>query len=151
MTKPVDDGAEIRIDIPASVNLVTVVRMIVASAASAAGSLDGDRLDDLRWVTSEATTNAIQANMARFDDEASGPYGRVTMRCEVADEHVALEVADQGLGFATAPEVPEMTHPDRLLIEGGFGVPLMQHLTRGEMNFTSSADGTKLRLRVDRD
>ncbi len=151
MTESAADGAEIRIDIPASVNLVTVVRMIVASAASAAGSLDGDRLDDLRWVTSEATTNAIQANMSRFEDEATGPFGRVTMRCEVSDDHVALEVEDEGLGFATAPDVPDMTHPDRLLIEGGFGVPLMQHLTRGNMNFTSSNDGTRLRLRVNRE
>lgn len=151
MSESPADGAEVRIDIPASVNLVTVVRMIVASAASAAGSLDGDRLDDLRWVTSEATTNAIQANMSRFEDDQPGPFGRVSMRCRVAPDHVALEVSDEGPGFLAAPEVPDMTHPDRLLIEGGFGVPLMQHLTRGHIDFDATAEGTTVQLRVNRE
>jgi len=144
------DDAEVRIDIPASVDLVTVVRMIVASAASATGALEGDRLDDLRWVTSEAVTNAIEANMSRTADD-DGPFGRVSMECRVGRDFVELEVTDQGIGFEVEPIIPDMTHPDRLLIEGGFGVPLMRHLTRGNMEISSSAQGTTVELRVDRE
>ncbi len=141
----------VEIEIPSSVDLVTVVRMVIASAATAGGSLDGDRLDDLRWVTSEATTNAIQANQRQADDQDSDAVPRVMMRCEVGADFVELTVTDGGPGLSGTDDVPDMTHPDRLLLEGGFGVPLMQKLTRGEMEFTSSSEGTTLALRVNRD
>ncbi|MEM9892012.1 MAG: hypothetical protein AAF962_14200 [Actinomycetota bacterium] len=49
----------VEIEIPSRVDMVAVVRMIVAAATNAVDAIHGDRLDDLRWVTSEATTNAI--------------------------------------------------------------------------------------------
>lgn len=147
-----DDGYDrlIEIDIPSSVDMVTVVRMVVAAAATAVGSLDGDRLDDLRWVTSEATTNAIQANQRRADDEEMLAPPRVQMQCASGTDFVALTVVDRGNGIDDAPEIPEITHPDRLLIEGGFGVPLMKELTRGEMEYITGPEGTTLELRVER-
>lgn len=140
----------VEIDIPSSVDMVTVVRMVVAAAATAIGSLDGDRLDDLRWVTSEATTNAIQANQRRADDEEMPVTPRVRMQCAAGSDFVALTVVDGGNGIDDAPEIPEITHPDRLLIEGGFGVPLMKELTRGDMEYVTGPDGTTLELRVAR-
>ena len=148
----VDGSGEplIEIDIPSSVDMVTVVRMVVAAVATARGSLDGDRLDDLRWVTSEATTNAIQANQRRADDEEMPATPRVHMQCAPGSDFVALTVVDGGNGIDDAPEIPEITHPDRLLIEGGFGVPLMKELTRGAMEYITGPDGTTLELRVQR-
>ena len=49
----------VTIDLPSRLDLVTVVRMVVGEAASAAGCLKGDRLEDLRLVASEAVTNAL--------------------------------------------------------------------------------------------
>ncbi len=138
----------VEIDIPSSVELVTVVRMIVAAAANVAGALAGDRLDDLRWVTSEAFTNAIEANLVRAEEDQVAP-GRVHARCEITSDGIRLVVSDQGLGLPDADDLPHITHPDRLHIEGGFGVPLMQHLTRGQLEFTSTRTGTTLDLRVD--
>lgn len=132
----------IEIDIPSRTDLVTVVRMIVAAAASAVEALKGERLDDLRWVTSEATTNAIEAN------QIVGDGGRVHTRCEVGTDWVRLIVTDQGVGMPEVPEVPDMEHPDRLLLEGGFGVPLMQHLSSGAVVFSSSGEGTTVELEV---
>lgn len=130
------------IDIPARTDLVTVVRMVVAAAATAAGVLDGDRLDDLRWVTSEAVTNAIEA------DQRVSNHGRVRVTLRVGEDRVFLTVVDQGGGLPDLVDVPDMEHPDRLLIEGGFGVPLMQHLSSSEVQFTSTPEGTTVDLEL---
>ena len=131
----------IEIDIPSRVDLVAVVRMIVAAATNAVGALEGDRLDDLRWVTSEATTNAIQANQTVNGD------GRVVITCDVADGVVRLSVRDEGPGMPGHYEVPDITHPDRLLIEGAFGVPLMERLASA-CQFVSAATGTTVNMEL---
>ena len=132
----------IEIDIPSRTDLVTVVRMIVASAASAAEALGGDRMDDLRWVTSEATTNAIEANL-----KCDRP-GRVRTRCEIGSDWVRLLVVDEGPGMPELSDLPEIDHPERLLMEGGFGVPLMQHLSSGEVSFHSGPSSTTVELEL---
>lgn len=132
----------IEIDIPSRTDLVTVVRLIVDAAARAAGSLDGDRLDDLSWVTSEAVTNAIQAN------QRVATPGRVRAQCEVGPGWVSLVVADQGPGMDELDELPDMEHPDRLQLEGGFGVPLMKRLSSGEVVFHSTPEGTTVELEI---
>ncbi len=140
----------VEIDIPSSFELVTVVRMLVATAATASGSLHGDRLDDLRWVTSEAVTNAIQANHAKAEHSDQKP-ARVRARCVVGEDFVQLTVTDQGAGMPEEVIVPPIDHPDRLQIEGGFGVPLMRHLSRGDITFDSSAKGTTVCLELRQD
>lgn len=131
----------VEIEIPSRVDMVAVVRMIVAAATNAVEAIQGDRLDDLRWVTSEATTNAIQANLARND------HGRVVVRCEVASGLVRLSVSDEGVGFAPPAPAPEITDPERLLVEGAFGIPLMQHLS-SELSFHSGQQGTTVEMEL---
>lgn len=140
----------IEIDIPSSVELVTVVRMLVATAASASESLHGDRLDDLRWVTSEAVTNAIQANQSKVEENELQP-GRVRAYCEVRPGMVRLMVSDEGPGMPAEIEPPDMEDPDRLNLEGGFGVPLMRALSDGHLHFDSSPQGTTVRLELHQD
>lgn len=132
------------IDIPARTELVTVVRMVVAAAATASEVFGGDRLDDLRWVTSEAVTNAIEA------DQRVSTSGRVRVTLRIAADRVYLTVVDQGGGLPDLVDVPDIEHPDRLLIEGGFGVPLMQHLSSGDVQFTSTPEGTTVDLELHR-
>lgn len=131
----------VEIEIPSRVDLVAVVRMIVAAATNAVDAINGDRLDDLRWITSEATTNAIEANLASDSD------GRVVVRCEVASGSVRLSVSDQGEGFVSPSPVPEITDPERLLLEGAFGLPLMQHLSSA-CSFHSGHDGTTVEMEL---
>jgi len=115
--------------------------MIVNAATNAVDALHGDRLDDLRVVTSEATTNAIEANL-------TGPGGgRVAVSCFVDQGMVKLAVTDEGPGMPDDREVPDITHPDRLLIEGAFGVPLMQRLS-SDVHFESESTGTTVHLRI---
>lgn len=137
----VQGGGLIEIDIPSRVDLVAVVRMVVAAATNAVGALQGDRLDDLRWVTSEATTNAIQANLSANEG------GRVSVTCEVENGFVRLAVEDQGPGMPEQFAVPDITHPDRLQIEGAFGVPLMERLSSA-CSFVSAETGTTVRMEL---
>lgn len=131
----------VEIDIPSRVDLVAVVRMVVAAATNAVGALQGERLDDLRWVTSEATTNAIEANLSAAEE------GRVRITCEVGNGVVRLSVRDQGPGMPEHYEVPDITDPDRLLIEGAFGLPLMERLASA-CRFVSAATGTTVNMEL---
>ena len=135
------EGGVVEINIPSRVDLVAVVRMIVAAATNAVDALQGDRLDDLRWVTSEATTNAIEANLST--DE----HGRVLVTVEVDRGLVRLSVRDEGPGMPGPPDVPDITHPDRLLIEGAFGVPLMERLSSA-CSFVSAETGTTVQMEL---
>ncbi len=116
--------------------------MIIASSSSAADALVGDRLDDLRWVTSEATTNAIQANQNEL------PLGRVSIRAEVGRGIVRLTVSDEGPGMPEETPVPAIDEPERLDIEGGFGIPLMRTLSSAEVIFDSSPQGTTVQMEL---
>jgi anti-sigma regulatory factor (Ser/Thr protein kinase) len=147
-TDPIEVGSAglvetglVEIEIPSRVDLVAVVRMIVAAATSAVDAIHGDRLDDLRWITSEATTNAIEANMARDDG------GRVVVKCEVGDGLVRLAVSDEGPGMPEPSVVPDIADPERLLIEGAFGIPLMQHLSSA-LSFHTGHDGTTVEMEL---
>jgi anti-sigma regulatory factor (Ser/Thr protein kinase) len=138
---PLPSHGIVEIDIPSRVDLVAVVRMVVAAATNAVGALQGERLDDLRWVTSEATTNAIEANLSK------GNGGRVSVSCEVGNGVVRLSVRDQGPGMPEQYEVPDITHPDRLLIEGAFGLPLMERLATA-CQFVTAATGTTVNMEL---
>lgn len=135
--------AVIEVEIPSRVDLVAVVRMVVAAASSAVDALHGDRLDDLRVVVSEATTNAIEANLLR-----GGPDGRVLVRCEAQPGLVRLRVCDEGVGMPDALDViPAMSDPERLDLEGGFGIPLMRQLS-DSAKFSTGPDGTVVSLEI---
>jgi anti-sigma regulatory factor (Ser/Thr protein kinase) len=136
------ETALVEIEIPSRVDMVAVVRMIVAAATNAIDAIHGDRLDDLRWVTSEATTNAIEANLTKGD-----VGGRVLVRCEVASGLVRLTVSDEGPGMPPPAPLPDMTDPERLLTEGAFGIPLMHHLSSA-LSFHSGNRGTTVEMEL---
>lgn len=137
--------AVIEVEIPSRVDLVAVVRMVVAAASNAVDALHGDRLDDLRLVVSEATTNAIEANLVH----GSGS-GRVLIRCEAHPGMVRLRVSDEGAGLDDRPALAHIDDPARLDIEGGFGIPLMRELS-DVVTFVSGPAGTTVDLILRQD
>lgn len=134
--------AVIEVEIPSRVDLVAVVRMVVAAASTAVDALHGDRLDDLRLVVSEATTNAIEANLVSRD-----AGGRVLVRCEAQPGVVRLHVSDEGAGFGDPFTLPSIDDPERLEFEGGFGIPLMRQLS-DHASFRTGPDGTVVDLEI---
>jgi serine/threonine-protein kinase RsbW len=134
-------SSAITLEIPSAVELVNVVRMTVLNAVESRGALTGSRLDDLRLATSEAVTNAIQANLER------DPSQPVKIRCVIEDGLVELEVTDFGFGMPIDTyELPPLTDPGRLTNEGGFGVPLMKALSHGRFEFETTSEGTTVRI-----
>ncbi len=130
----------INMEIPSTVELVNVVRMTILNAVESSGALSGARLDDLRLATSEAVTNAIEANLHR------DPAKPVKIRCVIDQGVVQLEVTDFGFGMPNPPELPPLTDPARLRTEGGFGVPLMKALSGDRFEFDTSSSGTTVRI-----
>ena len=130
----------VEIEIPSRVDMVAVVRMIVAAATNAVDAIHGDRLDDLRWVTSEATTNAIEANLQHADD------GRVQVRCEVAEGCVKLAVSDQGPGMPAVAAVADFAD-HRPLSAGSLGIPLMKHFSSA-WSYHSGLGGTTVQMEL---
>ncbi len=144
----------VTIEIPSRVDFVALARMIVAATANSVGVLSGDRLNDLRLVVSEATTNAIEANVDAICAPGLAEIGEheplcgpVKIRCDVADDRVLLEVEDSGAGLSEPSPLPEITHPDRLFIEGGFGIPLIEHLS-SVVDFNSVSAGTTVTIEM---
>jgi serine/threonine-protein kinase RsbW len=132
---------EIVLEIPAGKEYVSMVRSVVAAAAEIEPDMGPDRIEDLRLVVSEATTNAIEAHGLH------GVVDRIRIQCNLADDEVVVLVHDEGMGFDpdTVADPPEPDAPDRLDHESGLGVHLMQ-LLADESEFHSDDSGTDVKL-----
>ncbi|MDE3207081.1 MAG: ATP-binding protein [Acidobacteriota bacterium] len=129
----------LELSVPARVEYIAVVRLVVSSLATARRALVDDRVDDLKLAVSEACTNAIEANREAGVDQP------VVVSCWEAPDRFEVCVTDRGRGFDpdALPEHPPVTDPDRLNFERGLGIPLIRSLV-DEVRFESGADGTSV-------
>lgn len=136
-------SAAITLEVPAKAEYLSLVRSVVTAAAALDPRLGHDRIDDLRLAVSEAATNAIEAHANLGSDE------RITIRCDLAEDRIEVEVRDRGDGLvesAVAAHGP-LDAPGRLDYEGGFGLPLMRVLA-DQMKIRSLETGTAVHLIV---
>lgn len=135
----------VELEIPARPELLSLARLVVAAAASAELSIQDERIDDLRVMVSEATTNAIEAHAELSGEE------RIIITCRVEPDRIEVAVSDKGPGFdpGRLRPLPGMNDEARLEMEGGFGIPLMQSLA-DEAEICSSPEGTSVKLVVHR-
>ena len=131
----------VEIEIPARADYVSLVRLVVATAAELAPSLEPSRIDDLRVAVSEATTNAIQAHIR------SGCTRPVKVCCRCSEGRVLVTVRDEGPGFDVdaLPEMPAPESEARLRRESGMGISIIRTLA-DESYFRSSPHGTEVSL-----
>ena len=129
----------LELSVPARVEYIAVVRLVVSSLATARRALADDRIDDLKLAVSEACTNAIEAN------REAGADAPVVVSCWEAQERFEVCVADAGSGFDPddLPEHPPVTDPERLNFERGLGIPLIRSLV-DDVRFESGPDGTSV-------
>lgn len=129
----------LELSVPARVEYIAVVRLVVASLANARRIMADDRIDDLKLAVSEACTNAIEANAE------SGSAAPVVVSCWEAPERFEVCVADAGPGFDPddIPQHPPVTDPDRLNFERGLGIPLIRSLV-DDVRFESGPEGTSV-------
>lgn len=137
--------AQIRLEIPPSLDYLAVVRLIVATAAALDPPLPDSRLDDLRLAVTEACSNAIKAHR---DDAADDP---VVVTCHLEDDRFQVDIRDRGPGFDpdALAELPEASDPRRLQHESGLGIPLIKVLT-DEVAFHATEDGTVVSMTLKR-
>jgi serine/threonine-protein kinase RsbW len=138
-------GEIVELEIPARIELLSLARLVITGAATIEPTFSDERIEDLRIAVSEACTNAIEAHLG------SGAADRITIRCDLAEDRIEVEVTDRGAGFdpGAVEEVPDAEHPDRLEYESGLGIPLMRVLV-DETEFRASPTGTAVRLVVSR-
>jgi serine/threonine-protein kinase RsbW len=134
---------EVVLEIPARPDYLQVARQVVAAAASVEPTFRDERIEDLRMVVSEATTNAIEAHTDLLSTE------RIKIRCNLGDDRIEVEVLDQGGGFEPdhVQGPPDVDDPARLEWERGLGLPLMRQFA-DETEIRSSKGGTAVRLVV---
>ena len=131
---------EVVLEIPARPEYLHLARQVVAAAAELEPTFQDDRIEDLRLAVSEATTNAVEAQLGLDPDD------RISIRANLGDDRIDVEVLDQAGGF----EVGEGHEPDargRLHDESGRGLPLMRRLA-DETEIASRDGGTSVRLTV---
>ena len=131
------------LEIPSQVEYLSLVRAVVASAASLDETLGDQRIEDLRLAVSEATTNAIRAHANLGSNE------RITIRFGLEGDRIEVEVQDHGSGFdpENLDPVGPLTEIERLGYEGGFGIPLMK-IFSDEIKIESADEGTTVHLVV---
>ena len=95
----------ISLAIPAQPEYLSLVRAVVAAAAALDPGLGDARIEDLRIAVSEATTNAIEAHANLGSEE------RITIRCDLADDRIEVEVQDHAeSGFDPCLRVRARAH-----------------------------------------
>jgi anti-sigma regulatory factor (Ser/Thr protein kinase) len=137
------DGDSVVLRVPARVEHLALVRLLVTSMAEELADLAGSRVDDLRLVVSEACANAVEAY-----DRTGAPKAAVVVRCRAVPGLVEVEVHDEAGGFdpSCLPAHPPVEAPERLHHERGLGVPLMRQLAEAE--FRPEGGGTTVKLTV---
>ena len=135
----------VRLEIPAVPDYLALVRLVVAGTARTEPLLDDERVDDLRVIVSEACTNAIEAVVARAEEEG-GALPSIEVEIRLSTSRVELVVADEGRGFDpdSLVALPAATDPDRLSVERGLGIPLIRALS-DEAEIASGPEGTRVR------
>ena len=131
----------LQLSVPSRPEYIAVVRLVVASLATARRAFTDERIDDLKLAVSEACTNAIEANIE------AGQDAPVVVSCWEAPERLAVCISDSGPGFdpSRLPSHPPVTDPERLNFERGLGIPLIQSLV-DDVRFESGPDGTSVWL-----
>jgi serine/threonine-protein kinase RsbW len=133
----------LELDVPSSPEYIAIVRLVVASVASARRAMADERVDDLKLAVSEACTNAIEAN------RSVRPDAPVHIEVWEAPDRLEVSIEDSGPGFD--PDKlefpPPITDPQRLNFERGLGVPLIRTLVDNAA-FVRKETGTAVRMTV---
>ena len=132
---------EVVLEIPAQIEFVSLVRLVVSAAAQLHPDVASDRVEDLRVAVSEATTNAVQSH------DGVDPDAQIQLTCNVTEDQIEVTVRDHGRGFDpdALPNLPDPDSPERLLHESGMGLRLMRMLA-DETEIRPSSTGTCVRL-----
>ena len=114
-----DDGGDrvVRLTIPAKAEYIVLGRLALSSLARLQPLTD-EELSDLKLALTEACTNSVKHAYADRP-------GVVEIVYELHADRVAIEVADDGVGFRPEPDDDESDELD----EGGLGLAIIRALS----------------------
>jgi anti-sigma regulatory factor (Ser/Thr protein kinase) len=127
-------SSNLTLHIPASVDAPGIARRKLA--ASIGSQLDDERLNDVRLLVSELVTNAVRhAGLSESDE--------ITVHIRADGRGFILEISDTGRGFYPMPR-------SEAAVAGGWGLPLLQHLSDGWGVEHRPEGGSMVWFRIDR-
>jgi serine/threonine-protein kinase RsbW len=125
----------VTLTIPAKAEYITLGRLALTGLVRS-GAFDEEMLADLKLALSEACSNSVRH---AYRD---GRDGVVEIRYELAPDRVAIEVVDDGSGFAPALDAEGVED----LAEGGLGIAIIRAVS-DEFEVGARGDGEGVRLR----
>ena len=129
-----DERGVVALSIPAKAEYIALCRLAL-TGISRARPIDAEVVADLKLAITEACSNSIRH---AYDTNRSGV---VDVRYEVDDEKVAVEVRDEGGGFAATAREPSGDDLD----EGGLGIEIIRAVV-DELAIDSNGSGSRLRF-----
>ncbi|MFL5966791.1 MAG: ATP-binding protein [Gaiellaceae bacterium] len=128
-------GHVVRLTIPARAEYITLGRLALTGISRLA-SFSDELLADLKLALTEATSNSVRH---AYGDDG---HGVVEIVYELWDDHLVIEVTDEGAGFEPPGENGE---PDTMS-EGGLGIAIIRAIA-DDVEIGAQPDGTGSRLR----
>jgi serine/threonine-protein kinase RsbW len=135
------DGAQVvSLTIPAEPRWLALCRLVL-SGLCRLGPVDDEALADLKLAVTEACSNSV-----RHAYGESGDAGLVSVRYELTQRAVSVEVADAGHGFRFDRPVPELgPQPDEELREDEMGLAII-HALVDEVDIGAGPEGVGTRI-----
>jgi serine/threonine-protein kinase RsbW len=127
------DRGVVALSIPAKAEYLVLCRLALSGMARVR-HVEPEALADLKLALTEACSNSIRH---AYEE---GRAGVVDVRYELNGDRLAVEVMDEGGGFASGGNGGE-----RELDEGGLGIEIIRALT-DELAIESDARGSRLRF-----
>jgi serine/threonine-protein kinase RsbW len=128
-------GARVALTIPARAEFVALCRLALTGLARTR-ALTPELVADLKLALTEACSNSVRH---AYEE---GREGIVEVRYELADDHIAVEVTDDGAGFD--PVVIERAQEE--LDEGGLGIAIIRAITDELEIGVRAGGGSRLRF-----
>jgi serine/threonine-protein kinase RsbW len=132
-----EDGAVVRLTIPAKAEYVSLTRLALAGIGRTR-PLGEEELADLKLAITEAASNSVRHAYA-----GDAP-GEVEISFELLADRIAVEVVDDGEGFDPSGESDLCAGE---LSEGGLGIAIIRALAdEVELESRAGARGSRLRF-----
>jgi len=127
----------IRLTIPAKAEYITLVRLAL-TGLSRLRPFSDETLADLKLALTEACSNSV-----RHAYRQGAGDGEVEILYELYDDRVAIEVVDDGEGFAERVR----TNGEEELAEGGLGIAIIRAIAdEFELGTKTGGRGSRLRF-----
>jgi serine/threonine-protein kinase RsbW len=128
--------------IPSDARWIALTRLVLSGLCSERG-IDDEIVSDIKLAVTEACSNSVRH---AYSEEAPGA---VSVRFEVSDRQIGIEVSDEGLGLWQEPgPLPPKTRRAEDLQEDEMGLAIITALVDElEIGPGEASRGTRIRFR----